>query len=132
MATKKNQLWHGLGPEAQESLATRDYASRSFAERLSGAGIEANLLAAADRTKAEVREAWIPGVEVFPRTIHHQRYRGCQDNRSGQKLAGAHLDHVDCFRVSRQLVCRCFFWVLSGPQSGAARSNRSIALRING
>ena len=76
MAKRKNQLWHGLSTTAQKALATRDYASRSFAERLSGAGIEANLLAAADRTKAEVREAWIPGVEVFPRTIYHQRYRG--------------------------------------------------------
>jgi hypothetical protein len=23
-----------------------------------------------------VREAWIPGVEIFSRTIHHQRHRG--------------------------------------------------------
>jgi dTDP-4-dehydrorhamnose 3,5-epimerase-like enzyme len=43
---------------------------------LSGAGVEAGLLAAADRTKAEVRDAWIPGFEIFPRTIYHQRHRG--------------------------------------------------------
>src|ERR1044072_5151696 len=76
MATKKKQLWHGLSTTAQKALATRDYASQSFAERLSGVGVEASLLAAADRTKADVREAWIPGVEIFPRTVHHQRHRG--------------------------------------------------------
>jgi dTDP-4-dehydrorhamnose 3,5-epimerase-like enzyme len=76
MATKKNQLWHGLSAAAQKALATRDYASRSFRDRLGGAGVEAGLLAGADRTKAEVREAWIAGVEIFPRTIHHQRHRG--------------------------------------------------------
>jgi dTDP-4-dehydrorhamnose 3,5-epimerase-like enzyme len=76
MATTNNQLWHGLSEAAQKALGTRDYASRSFADRLSGAGLEASLLAAADRSKAEVREAWIAGVEIFPRTIHHQRHRG--------------------------------------------------------
>ena len=76
MATKKNQLWCGLGAGAQEALATRDYASGSFADRLSGAGVDAGSLAAADRTKAEVRDAWIPGVEIFARNIYHQRHRG--------------------------------------------------------
>jgi dTDP-4-dehydrorhamnose 3,5-epimerase-like enzyme len=76
MANKKNQLWHGLTGEAQKALVTRDYAAASFADRLAGAGLEAGLLATVDRTKAEVREAWIPGVEVFPRPIYHQRHRG--------------------------------------------------------
>ena len=52
-----------LGADVQKALVTRDYASGSFADRLSGAGVEAGLLAAADRTKAEVRDAWIPGVD---------------------------------------------------------------------
>lgn len=76
MATKKDQLWHGLTAEAQKALLMRDYSAGSFAERLSGAGLEAGKLAAADRTSAEVRDAWIPGVEIFPRTIYHQRHRG--------------------------------------------------------
>ena len=76
MATKKNELWNGLSAAAQKALGTRDYTAGSFAHRLSGAGVEAGLLAAADRAKEDVREAWIPGVEIFPRTIYHQRHRG--------------------------------------------------------
>src|SRR3954471_24400290 len=76
MAKNNKQLWQGLTGEAQKALGMRDYAPQSFAERLAGSGIEAGKLATADRTAAEVREAWIPGVEIFPRTIHHQRHRG--------------------------------------------------------
>jgi dTDP-4-dehydrorhamnose 3,5-epimerase-like enzyme len=53
MATMKNKsLWQGLTPGAQKELVTRNYAE----------------------TKAA--DASIPGVEIFPRTIHHQRHRG--------------------------------------------------------
>ncbi len=76
MAKNKKQFWEGLAGEAQRALGTRDYAPQSFAERLAGSGIEAGKLATRDRTAAEVRAAWIPGVEIFPRTIHHQRHRG--------------------------------------------------------
>lgn len=76
MATKKKQLWHGLNAAAQKALVTRDYAPRSFADRLSEVGMEAGQLAAADRASAEVCEAWIPGVEIFLRAIYHQRHRG--------------------------------------------------------
>lgn len=76
MATKKKQLWHGLTAEAQKALGVRDYAPQSFAERLAGSGLEAGKLATADRTQSEVRKAWIPGVEIFPRAIYHQRHRG--------------------------------------------------------
>lgn len=76
MAKNNKQLWQGLTAEAQKALGVRDYAPQSFAERLAGFGIEAGKLATADRTAAEVREAWIPGVEIFSRTIHHQRHRG--------------------------------------------------------
>ena len=76
MGTHDTELWQGLTAEAQKALVLRDYAPQSFADRLAGAGIEADQLAAADRTTVENRAAWIPGVEVFPRTIHHQRYRG--------------------------------------------------------
>jgi dTDP-4-dehydrorhamnose 3,5-epimerase-like enzyme len=76
MAKQDKELWQGLTAEAQAALVMRDYAPQSFAGRLTGAGIEAGQLAAADRASAENREVWIPGVEIFPRKIHHQRHRG--------------------------------------------------------
>ena len=76
MATRDEQLWQGLTAEAQEALVMRDYAPQDFAEKLTGAGIEAGKLASADRGAAETRKSWIPGVEVFARAIHHQRFRG--------------------------------------------------------
>jgi dTDP-4-dehydrorhamnose 3,5-epimerase-like enzyme len=76
MATHDKDLWQGLTAEAQEALVIRDYAPQSFADRIAGPGIEAGKLASADRTNAESREVWIPGVEIFPRQIHHQRHRG--------------------------------------------------------
>ena len=76
MATRDKQLWQGLTAEAQKALVMRDYAPQTFSERLSETGIEAGKLASADRTTAENRKIWIPGVEIFPRAIHHQRYRG--------------------------------------------------------
>ncbi len=66
MAKKDKQLWQGLTAGAQKALAMRDYAPQSFADRLSGAGVEAGQLASADRTSPENRKVWIPGVEVFP------------------------------------------------------------------
>jgi dTDP-4-dehydrorhamnose 3,5-epimerase-like enzyme len=76
MAKQDKELWQGLSAEAQKALVMRDYAPQSFADRLAGAGIEAGKLASADRATAENRQVWIPGVEVFPRQIHHQRHRG--------------------------------------------------------
>jgi dTDP-4-dehydrorhamnose 3,5-epimerase-like enzyme len=76
MAKQDKELWQGLSAEAQKALVMRDYAPQSFADGLAGAGIEAGKLASADRTTAESREVWIPGVEIFPRQIHHQRHRG--------------------------------------------------------
>ena len=71
------QLWQGLSQSARESLATRDYSSGAFAHQLAVVGLEAGRLAAADRDAAEVRDAWIPGVEIFSRAIYPQRHRGC-------------------------------------------------------
>ncbi|HEY0369094.1 MAG TPA: hypothetical protein VGC85_05825 [Chthoniobacterales bacterium] len=76
MNTPDDKLWSGLSGDARRSLATRDYASGSFADQLSRVGIEADKLATADRSSAEVREAWIPGVEIFARAIYPQRHRG--------------------------------------------------------
>lgn len=74
---KENEdLWKGLAPHAAAHLVTRDYQSGGFAQQVSQAGIEAGKLAAADRAAAEVQGAWIPGVEIFARTIYPQRHRG--------------------------------------------------------
>jgi dTDP-4-dehydrorhamnose 3,5-epimerase-like enzyme len=76
MSTPDKQLWQGLATEVRTALVTRDYSVPTFSQQLADAGTDAGKLAAADRTSAEVREAWIPGVEIFPRTIYPQRHRG--------------------------------------------------------
>src|SRR5436190_10489910 len=76
MTTPDKQLWQGLTEEARRALVMRDYGRQTFSQQLAGPGIGAGQLVSADRTNAEIREAWIPGVEVFPRTIYPQRHRG--------------------------------------------------------
>ena len=76
MTNPDKQLWQGLAPEARTGLVTRDYGSQTFSQQLAGAGVEAGKLVSADRSNVEIREAWIPGVEIFPRTIYPQRHRG--------------------------------------------------------
>ncbi len=76
MSTPDKELWQGLAPEAREALVMRDYGSQTLSQQLAGAGIEAGKLVSADRSSAEIQEAWIPGVEIFPRTIYPQRHRG--------------------------------------------------------
>jgi dTDP-4-dehydrorhamnose 3,5-epimerase-like enzyme len=76
MTTPDKKLWQALSAEARQALVTRDYSSQTFSQQLAGAGVEAGKAASADRTNSEIREAWIPGVEVFSRAIHAQRHRG--------------------------------------------------------
>jgi len=52
MAKNKKELWQGLTAEAQKALVMRDYAP------------------------ADGGDEQIPGVEIFPRKIFHQRHRG--------------------------------------------------------
>ena len=52
MAKNKKQLWHGLTAEARKALVMRDY------------------------EPAKPGDQPIPGVEIFPRRIYHQRHRG--------------------------------------------------------
>jgi dTDP-4-dehydrorhamnose 3,5-epimerase-like enzyme len=68
-----SDLWHSLNPAARERLAQRDYSQKSAAERLATTGLEAGELIA---RRAELSEAWIPGVELFGRKIFPQRHRG--------------------------------------------------------
>jgi len=76
MNKNKSDGWHGLSAETQAALAVRDYGVRSLAERIAEVGVDAGQLMSANRTDLEVARAWIPGVEIFARTIHPQRHRG--------------------------------------------------------
>jgi dTDP-4-dehydrorhamnose 3,5-epimerase-like enzyme len=76
MSEPEQNLWRGLSDAAQAALGTRDYTSREFAQQLAEVGVDAGKLAIADRSAQEVRDAWIPGVEIFPRAIYPQRHRG--------------------------------------------------------
>jgi len=76
MSNHEKNLWQGIDPGAQDALKARDYHTASFAQELSQRGVDAGELATADRNQREIRKAWIPGVEVFPRKVHPQRHRG--------------------------------------------------------
>jgi dTDP-4-dehydrorhamnose 3,5-epimerase-like enzyme len=76
MNKKHSDLWQGLTPEARSAISARDYNLRSLGEQIAEVGVDAGKLLAADRGHAEIFAAWIPGVEIFARTIHPQRHRG--------------------------------------------------------
>jgi dTDP-4-dehydrorhamnose 3,5-epimerase-like enzyme len=76
MSKREQNLWQGLNADARSALITRDYRTASFAQELSRQGLDASELASADRGKPDIRDAWIPGVEIFSRKIHPQRHRG--------------------------------------------------------
>ncbi len=76
MSKHQKNLWQGIDPGAQDALKARDYRSASFAQELSRRGLDAVELVTADRNQRDIKEAWIPGVEIFPRKVHAQRHRG--------------------------------------------------------
>jgi dTDP-4-dehydrorhamnose 3,5-epimerase-like enzyme len=76
MNKRGRSLWSGLSAAAQEVLAPRNYKVGSFGQRLAASGIAARELAAADRRERQIKRVWIPGVEIFSRTIHPQHHRG--------------------------------------------------------
>jgi dTDP-4-dehydrorhamnose 3,5-epimerase-like enzyme len=76
MSKREKNLWQGIDPGAQDALKARDYRTASFAQELSRRGVDAGELVAADRGQRKIKEAWIPGVEIFPRRVHPQRHRG--------------------------------------------------------
>ena len=77
MNKDQSNLWAGLNDEAQNAISARDYRAGSLAQRIAYSGIDVSELAAADRSRPEIKRSWIPGVEVFARKIHPQRHRGC-------------------------------------------------------
>jgi dTDP-4-dehydrorhamnose 3,5-epimerase-like enzyme len=68
-----HSLWKGVRPEARDQLTRRDYSRSDLASDLSGGGVEAGRLIEAEEN---LKEVWIPGVEIFRRTVHPQRHRG--------------------------------------------------------
>jgi len=76
MDDPREKLWSGLSGSEREGVSVRDYTERSLAVGLAEVGLEAGALLSFDRNSAELRAAWIPGVEIFPRTIYPQRHRG--------------------------------------------------------
>jgi len=85
----KNDSWVGLNQGARKALAPRNYKTGSVALRLSMGGVDASELASG-RGKAELKKAWIPGVEIFAREVHPQRHRGSFGElaREGQGILG--------------------------------------------
>jgi dTDP-4-dehydrorhamnose 3,5-epimerase-like enzyme len=76
MSKHEENLWQGIDRSAQGSLNTRDYSTVSFTQELSQRGVDAGELAAANRSQREIKDAWIPGVEIFARKVYAQRHRG--------------------------------------------------------
>ena len=85
----KKDFWVGLNPSARKALTPRDYKAGSVAQRLSAGGVDAGELASG-RGKADLKKAWIPGVEIFAREVHPQRHRGSFGElaREGQGVLG--------------------------------------------
>jgi len=71
-----SNLWAGLGDEARNALTARDYKAGSLAQRIADSGIDASELAAADRSRPDVKRAWISRRGNFSTKIHSQRHRG--------------------------------------------------------
>ncbi len=73
MESKIDSEWIGLRAAARRNLETRDYEEDSLAKRLATTGIGAG---EAIQERDQLGDAWIPGVEIFPRRVHQQKGRG--------------------------------------------------------
>src|SRR6266849_11055792 len=76
MNKSETSLWLGVSEAARNALTPRDYKVGSLPQRIARSGVPASKLVRADRSSPEIKRAWIPGVEIFSRTIHSQRHRG--------------------------------------------------------
>ena len=82
--------WSGLNADATSRLAQRNYTRAPVAERLGTSGVEVRELLGARETEPAIAKAWIPGVEIFSRTIYPQRHRGFfgEFARQGEGILG--------------------------------------------
>lgn len=69
-----DDLWRGLKEPARRQLEMRNYTKPPLVDRLCASGAEAAELAGGPGP--ELATAWIPGVEIFKRTVWQQRHRG--------------------------------------------------------
>ena len=76
MNKRERDLWQGIDAGAHSALTARDYRAVSLAQQLAQRGVQAGELLTADRNQREIKEAWIPGVEVFERKVYAQPHRG--------------------------------------------------------
>src|SRR5438270_11263277 len=83
MNKRDEKLWQGIDRAAQDALSVRNYRSASFAQELAQRGVDAGELVAADRNQREIKEVWIPGVEIFARKVYPQRHVGASRNLCG-------------------------------------------------
>jgi dTDP-4-dehydrorhamnose 3,5-epimerase-like enzyme len=65
--------WNGLRAAARERLETRNYSKEPLVRRLATSGVD---VAEAIHGRDELADAWIPGVEIFPRRVFQQKGRG--------------------------------------------------------
>jgi len=65
--------WIGLRATARTQLETRDYQEASLVRRLATTGIGAG---EAMQERDQLKDAWIPGVEIFQRHVYQQKGRG--------------------------------------------------------
>ena len=73
MEAKPDNRWKGVKASARARLETRDYSKAALARRLAGNGVGAGEVI---QGRAELDDAWIPGVELFPRRVFQQKGRG--------------------------------------------------------
>src|SRR5689334_12992741 len=64
-----NNLWHGLTAEARKALENKDYESQPLTKRIIDPGVMAGELVQVAADTKQVKEFWIPGVEIFPRKV---------------------------------------------------------------
>jgi dTDP-4-dehydrorhamnose 3,5-epimerase-like enzyme len=76
MSKHENDRWRGIDVGARDAINTRDYGTASLAKELSQRGVDASGLVGATRDRADIKGAWIPGVEIFARKVYPQRHRG--------------------------------------------------------
>ena len=99
----------------RNALTARDYKAGSLAQRIAYSGIDASELAAADRSRPEVKRAWIPGVEVFARQIHPQPHRG---------------SFGELGRRDEGLLAKIGFWPNNGRPRACLRRARRVFMSI--
>jgi dTDP-4-dehydrorhamnose 3,5-epimerase-like enzyme len=73
MASETDIRWQGLKASARQLLETRDYSKDTPARRLATSGVGAG---EAIQNRADLADAWIPGVELFSRRVFQQKGRG--------------------------------------------------------